>query len=52
MNKEINTFRQINQRIEDRREFDLYDPDQLKKSLPPRFDDDDDPRIGLASAQK
>ncbi|KAK0167236.1 hypothetical protein PV327_004662 [Microctonus hyperodae] len=51
IHKEINTFRQINQRVKDRREFDLYDPDQLKKSLPLCFDDDD-PRIGPASAQK
>ncbi|XP_015123425.1 RIB43A-like with coiled-coils protein 2 [Diachasma alloeum] len=51
LNKEINDYRQVFQRAQDRREFDLYDPDQLRKSLPARVDDDD-PRIGLASAQK
>ncbi|XP_048512054.1 RIB43A-like with coiled-coils protein 2 isoform X2 [Athalia rosae] len=51
INKEINTFRTIYQRPEDRRDFDLYDPDILKKSMPPRLRDDD-PRLGLASAQK
>ncbi|XP_063978882.1 RIB43A-like with coiled-coils protein 2 [Diachasmimorpha longicaudata] len=51
LNKEINDYRQVFQRAQDRREFDLYDPDQLRKSLPARVDDDD-ARIGLASAQK
>lgn len=51
MNREINTFRQIHQRPEDRRDFDLYDPNQLRNSLPARVADND-PRIGPASAQK
>ncbi|XP_043276619.1 RIB43A-like with coiled-coils protein 2 [Venturia canescens] len=51
INAEINTFRQVYQRAEDRRDFDLYDPDRLKKSLPARTCDED-PRLGPASAQK
>ncbi|XP_011297589.1 RIB43A-like with coiled-coils protein 2 [Fopius arisanus] len=50
LNQEINNYRQVFQRTENRREFDLYDPDLLKKSSPARVDDD--PRIGVASAQK
>lgn len=49
--KELDDYRKIYQRPEDRRDFDLNDPDHLKKSLPARVDDDD-PRIGLSSAQK
>lgn len=41
----------MHQRIEDRRDYDLYDPETLKKSLPSRVDDDD-PSLGPASAQK
>ena len=33
------------------REFDLYDPDYLKKDKPARVSDDD-PRCGIASLQK
>ncbi|XP_015516629.2 RIB43A-like with coiled-coils protein 2 [Neodiprion lecontei] len=51
INKEINTFRTVYQRPEDRRDFDLYDPDILKKTMPARVRDED-PRLGLASAQK
>ncbi|KAG7198610.1 hypothetical protein KM043_005971 [Ampulex compressa] len=51
INEEVESFRRIYQRAEDRRDFDLYDPEALKKSLPPRLEDDD-PRVGLASAQK
>ncbi|XP_025159066.1 RIB43A-like with coiled-coils protein 2 isoform X1 [Harpegnathos saltator] len=47
----IESFRREHQRAEDRRDYDLYDPEALKKSLPPRADDDD-PSLGLASAQK
>lgn len=48
---EINEFRKVFQRPEDRREFDLYDPDGMKKSLPIRLNDDD-PRMGPSSIQK
>lgn len=51
INKEIESFRRVHQRAEDRRDYDLYDPEALKKSLPPRLDDDD-PSLGAASAQK
>merc|ERR1711976_568397 len=34
-----------------RREFDLYDPDYLKKDKPARVSDDD-PRCGISSLQK
>ncbi|XP_049878749.1 RIB43A-like with coiled-coils protein 2 [Pectinophora gossypiella] len=47
---EIDAFRQKYQRPEDRREYDLNDPDVLKKQLPPRVDDGDP--VGLSSAQK
>lgn len=50
---EVESFRRVHQRAEDRRDYDLYDPEALKKSLPPRVDDNgDDPRLGAASAQK
>ncbi|XP_070150468.1 RIB43A-like with coiled-coils protein 1 [Polyergus mexicanus] len=49
INKEIECFRRVHQRVEDRRDYDLYDPETLKKSLPV---DDDDPTLGPASAQK
>lgn len=48
---EINKFRVAYQKKEDRREFDLYDPDFFKKLIPARLHDDD-PRCGPASAQK
>lgn len=48
---EINKYRQNYQRPEDRREFDLNDPNYKKKLLPARVDDND-PRCGPASAQK
>lgn len=51
ISEDINKFRDIYQRPENRREFDLYDPDGLKKSLPARLMDDD-PRCGPSSAQK
>lgn len=51
INKEIESFRRVHQRAEDRRDYDLYDPEALKKSPPPRLDDDD-PSLGAASAQK
>lgn len=39
------------QRPEDRREFDLNDPNWKKKEIPARASDDD-PRCGPSSAQK
>lgn len=48
---EINNYRKNYQRPEDRREFDLNDPDYIKKQLPMRLHDDD-PRLGPSSAQK
>ncbi|CAK1589212.1 unnamed protein product [Parnassius mnemosyne] len=47
---EINEYRQRYQRPEDRREYDLNDPEVLKKQLPPRASDDQP--VGLSSAQK
>ncbi|KAJ2945238.1 hypothetical protein O0L34_g9309 [Tuta absoluta] len=47
---EIDIFRQKYQRPQDRREFDLNDPDVLKKQLPPRASDGDP--VGLSSAQR
>ncbi|KYM99597.1 PREDICTED: RIB43A-like with coiled-coils protein 2 [Cyphomyrmex costatus] len=53
INKEIDSFRRVHQRAENRRDYDLYDPEALKKSLPARVDDNgDDPNLGAASAQK
>lgn len=40
LNRKINEFRLSQQRPEYRRDFDLYDPDQLKKEHPPRISDD------------
>lgn len=51
LEQEINNFRLNYQRKEDRREFDLNDPNYIKKSLPARLRDDD-PRCGISSAQK
>ncbi|XP_007892886.1 RIB43A-like with coiled-coils protein 2 [Callorhinchus milii] len=51
LNKAIIEFRQEYQRPEMRREFDLYDPQALKKSLPARISDDD-PRCTISSMQK
>ncbi|XP_019881623.1 RIB43A-like with coiled-coils protein 2 [Aethina tumida] len=48
---EINKFRQSYQRPEHSREFDLNDPNRIKKQLPTRIDDND-PRLGPSSAQK
>ncbi|KAK9873484.1 hypothetical protein WA026_022895 [Henosepilachna vigintioctopunctata] len=49
--QEINSFRQNYQRFEDRREFDINDPNAMKKDIPARLHDDD-PRLGPSSAQK
>lgn len=51
LDREIDTFRAVYQRKEHRRDYDLYDPDGLKKALPARLRDDD-PRCGMSSAQK
>ncbi len=37
----LNQFRKEHQRIQDRREFDLYDPDSKMKDLPARVSDED-----------
>ncbi|KPJ18825.1 RIB43A-like with coiled-coils protein 2 [Papilio machaon] len=47
---EINEYRYRYQRPEDRREYDLNDPEVLKKQLPPRASDDNP--VGMSSAQK
>ncbi|XP_076447852.1 RIB43A-like with coiled-coils protein 2 [Babylonia areolata] len=46
-----NEFRSLHQQPSSRREFDLYDPDALKKDKPARVHDDD-PRCGISSLQK
>ena len=46
-----NEFRALHQQPSSRREFDLYDPDALKKDKPARVHDDD-PRCGISSLQK
>lgn len=49
--KDINLYRCMYQRKEDQRDFDLYDPDGKKKSLPARVADND-PRLSLSGAQR
>lgn len=51
LNRAMNEFRMLHQQPESRREFDLYDPDYLKKDKPARVSDDD-PRCGISSLQK
>jgi len=51
ISEDINKFRDIYQKPENRRDFDLYVPDGLKNSLPARLMDKD-PRCGPSSAQK
>lgn len=51
LNRAVNEFRMLHQQPESRREFDLYDPDYLKKDKPARVSDDD-PRCGISSLQK
>ncbi|XP_060080955.1 RIB43A-like with coiled-coils protein 2 [Ylistrum balloti] len=51
LNKAVNEFRSMHQQPASRREFDLYDPDYLKKDKPARVSDDD-PRCGISSLQK
>ena len=51
LNRAVNEFRMLHQQPDSRREFDLYDPDYLKKDKPARVGDDD-PRCGISSLQK
>lgn len=51
LNRAMNEFRMMHQQPDSRREFDLYDPDYLKKDKPARVSDDD-PRCGVSSLQK
>ncbi|XP_019563905.3 RIB43A-like with coiled-coils protein 2 [Aedes albopictus] len=50
LDNEVNRFRALYQRPEQSRDFDLFDPDGLKKSLPARMGDDD-PRLSVSGAQ-
>ncbi|UJR27279.1 hypothetical protein I4U23_008574 [Adineta vaga] len=50
-NRALNEFRALHQQPNAQREWDLNDPDFLKKDVPARVSDDD-PRCGLASLQK
>uniref|UniRef100_A0A182Y3U1 Uncharacterized protein n=1 Tax=Anopheles stephensi TaxID=30069 RepID=A0A182Y3U1_ANOST len=47
---ELNRFRAAHQKPEQSRDFDLFDPNGLKKSLPARLGDDD-PRLSVSGAQ-
>ncbi|XP_053572228.1 RIB43A-like with coiled-coils protein 2 [Bombina bombina] len=51
LNKATNDFRLCFQKKEDRREYDLYDPNALKKDLPPRISDDDK-RCSISGVQR
>ncbi|XP_073456820.1 RIB43A-like with coiled-coils protein 2 isoform X1 [Aquarana catesbeiana] len=51
LDKAVLQFREQHQQPETRREYDLYDPDALKKERPARVGDHD-PRCGPASLQK
>lgn len=51
LEQEVNEFRKNYQKREDRREFDLNDPNVIKRSLPIRLYDDD-PRLGPSAVQK
>ena len=46
----VNEFRSLHQQPTGRREWDLYDPDALKKDKPARVSDSD-PRCGTSSLQ-
>ncbi|KAA6382507.1 MAG: putative coiled-coil protein associated with protofilament ribbons [Streblomastix strix] len=48
--REVHQFQQENQLLYMTRDFDLFDPDLLKKSLPTRVADED-PRLGISSCQ-
>jgi hypothetical protein len=49
--EEIDDYRKAHQQAHQRRDYDLYDPLNLKKSLPARIGDND-PRTGASSLQK
>ncbi|XP_061386922.1 RIB43A-like with coiled-coils protein 2 [Musca vetustissima] len=51
MESDLNFYRCRFQTKEQRREFDLNDPEGVKKSKPVRNADDDDIRLGISSAQ-
>lgn len=51
LNRALNEFRMLHQQPDQRREWDLYDPDGKRKDKPARVSDDD-PRCGVASIQK
>ena len=51
MRQELNDYRNYYQKKEYSRDFDLFDPDGLKKSLPARLGDND-PRLTISGAQK
>ena len=51
LNKAMNEFRKAHQQPDTRKEWDLNDPDALKKDKPARVSDDD-PRCGISSLQK
>ncbi|KAE8613121.1 hypothetical protein XENTR_v10007578 [Xenopus tropicalis] len=51
LNKAIDEFRLTFQKKEDRREYDLSDPEALKKELPPRVSDGD-PRCTVSGVQR
>jgi len=51
LSRAMNEFRMLHQQPDNRREFDLYDPDYLKKDKPARVSDDD-PRCGISGLQK
>ena len=50
INREIVEFRERHQRVEDRREFDIFDPDSKRKDIPAR-ESDDDPRLTVSGLQ-
>ena len=50
LNSALNEFRFLHQQPSQRREWDLYDPDHLKKDKPARVSDDD-PRCGVSGLQ-
>lgn len=49
--EEIDAYRKYNQYPATRREFDIYDPDRLKKDEPTRVCDDD-PKLSVSGLQK
>ena len=51
MNKNLNEFRQLYQQPFNRREFDLCDPEGLRKDKPSRVTDDD-PRCTISGLQR